>query len=147
MRVCYAPYVCLYLCACLCLPPNVLCLLVHVCACSFVRPCLNFDVCLLLLFFDVMPIHLVVSVFPTRRKGFMISINYHTELPYCKFPGSMTVKQIFSYLQRSFALRFDLEFRFIGSFLAVYVLSNDYGVMFLFSHVCHYCFGLHLTVC
>lgn len=114
------------------------------CVCFFfLRPCLNFHVCLLLLFFDVMPIHVVVSVFSTRRKGFMISINYHTGLPYCKLPGGMAVKQIFSYLPCAF----DLEFRFIGSFLAVYVLSNDYGVMFLFSHVFHYCFGLHLTVC
>lgn len=75
------------------------------CACSFVRPCQNFQVCLLLLFV-VMPIHVDVSVFLTRHKGFMMSMNYHTEISYCKLPGGMAVKQTFSYLQRSFALRF-----------------------------------------
>ena len=75
-------------------------------ACSFVRPCQNFQVCLLSLFFVVMPIHVDVSVFPTRHEGFMMSMNYHTEIPYCKLPGGMAVKQTFSYLQRSFALRF-----------------------------------------
>lgn len=115
VRVCYAPYVCLYLCACLCLPPNVLCLLVHMCACSFVRPCLNFHVCLLLLFFDVMPIHVVVSVFPTRHKGFMISINYHI----VNFPEAWQWNKYSVICNAHLPRAFDLQFRFIGSFLAV----------------------------